>query len=230
MEDIRALSRTHRATLDMTEVREYFRLFDRESLLMNSYTNSTEHFFAGDGGITTPVNSERDPFEVLDDLMVVVEALCPAWPQRETFKKQLNYDCDQAGLLTRTLSSEGETGGPLDPCIRDVRSGVPMADRMAVIVDDRERRSGVVQALHVSGDFDITIQRLAVGDYLVDGRFLFERKTLPDLAVRSGRDDCSSKRCGSRRWSPCGRSWCWKELPPICATAACRGRQYKAHW
>lgn len=33
LEDIRALLRTHRATLDMTEVREYFRLFDREALL-----------------------------------------------------------------------------------------------------------------------------------------------------------------------------------------------------
>lgn len=33
LEDIRALLRAHRATLDMTEVREYFRLFDREALL-----------------------------------------------------------------------------------------------------------------------------------------------------------------------------------------------------
>ena len=33
LEDIRALLRVHRATLDMTEVREYFRLFDREPLL-----------------------------------------------------------------------------------------------------------------------------------------------------------------------------------------------------
>jgi len=33
LEDIRALLRAHRATLDMAEVREYFRLFDREPLL-----------------------------------------------------------------------------------------------------------------------------------------------------------------------------------------------------
>lgn len=52
---------------------------------MNSYTKSTEYFFA-DGGIVAPVSSERDPFEVLDDLMVVIEALCPVWPQRETFE------------------------------------------------------------------------------------------------------------------------------------------------
>jgi len=33
LEDIRALLRTHGSTLDMARVREYFRLFDRETLL-----------------------------------------------------------------------------------------------------------------------------------------------------------------------------------------------------
>jgi hypothetical protein len=33
LEDIRALLRANRQTLDQTEVREYFRLFGRESLL-----------------------------------------------------------------------------------------------------------------------------------------------------------------------------------------------------
>jgi len=33
LEDIRALLRANRGTLDLTEVREYFRLFDREALL-----------------------------------------------------------------------------------------------------------------------------------------------------------------------------------------------------
>lgn len=64
-----------------------------------------------------------------------------------------------------------------------------MADRIPVIVDDRECRGGVVEALRASGGFDIAVRRLAVGDYLVDNRFLFERKTLPDLAlsIQSGR-------------------------------------------
>lgn len=53
---------------------------------MNSCTKSTDHIFAADGGIAAPASSERDPFEVLDDLMVVIEALCPAWPHRETFE------------------------------------------------------------------------------------------------------------------------------------------------
>lgn len=30
---------------------------------------------------------DRDPFEQLDDLMSVVEALCPVWPDRDTFEK-----------------------------------------------------------------------------------------------------------------------------------------------
>ena len=41
---------------------------------------------AAAGGITIAPVGTRDPYEALDDLMVVVEALCPAWPTRDTFK------------------------------------------------------------------------------------------------------------------------------------------------
>ena len=42
--------------------------------------------FAADGGIThVPAAISRDPFEALDDLMTVIEALCPVWPNREIF-------------------------------------------------------------------------------------------------------------------------------------------------
>jgi len=37
-----------------------------------------------DGGPPSVPNNTRDPFEALDDLMTVVEALCPKWPPRET--------------------------------------------------------------------------------------------------------------------------------------------------
>jgi DNA excision repair protein ERCC-4 len=58
-----------------------------------------------------------------------------------------------------------------------------------VRVDDRERRGPMAAALAESGAFDPEIRRLPVGDYLVDGHFLFERKTLPDLAasIKEGR-------------------------------------------
>jgi hypothetical protein len=41
---------------------------------------------ASDGGIThVPAAADRDPFETLDDLMTVIEALCPIWPRRGIF-------------------------------------------------------------------------------------------------------------------------------------------------
>lgn len=43
------------------------------------------HPLSGDGGIGSPPTGTRDPFEALDDLMQVVEALCPTWPQRPLF-------------------------------------------------------------------------------------------------------------------------------------------------
>jgi DNA excision repair protein ERCC-4 len=58
-----------------------------------------------------------------------------------------------------------------------------------VHVDDRETQSPVVDLLRQAPDFRVTVSRLKLGDYLVDGRFLFERKTMADLAaaIISGR-------------------------------------------
>jgi len=58
-----------------------------------------------------------------------------------------------------------------------------------VQVDDRELGGPVVELLKQSPNFHVLVTRLKLGDYLVDGRFLFERKTLPDLvtAIISGR-------------------------------------------
>ena len=43
------------------------------------------HPLSSDGGVNSPPPDTRDPFEALDDLMQVVEALCPTWPDRELF-------------------------------------------------------------------------------------------------------------------------------------------------
>lgn len=61
--------------------------------------------------------------------------------------------------------------------------------RLPVIADDRECRGAVVEELRGSDCFDVAVQRLPAGDYRVDDRFLFERKTLPDLvlSIESGR-------------------------------------------
>ena len=54
---------------------------------MSSLVKPTDKLqpFAAEGGIATSPAGSRDPFEMLDDLMAVIEALCPVWPQRETF-------------------------------------------------------------------------------------------------------------------------------------------------
>ena len=48
-------------------------------------SSNDPHLLASAGGIgESPVDS-RNPFEVLDDLMQVVESLCPTYPERDTF-------------------------------------------------------------------------------------------------------------------------------------------------
>ncbi len=62
-------------------------------------------------------------------------------------------------------------------------------ETVGIEVDDRESGSPVLPALRQCADFRVTVMRLPLGDYRVDGRFLFERKTLTDLvaAIKDGR-------------------------------------------
>ena len=48
---------------------------------------------------------------------------------------------------------------------------------VGIEVDDRESASPVLATLRECADFHVTVARLPLGDYRVDGRFLFERKT-----------------------------------------------------
>jgi DNA excision repair protein ERCC-4 len=52
-----------------------------------------------------------------------------------------------------------------------------------VVVDDREARSPVVEVLEQLPGIELQCQRLAVGDYLLNHRCVFERKTLLDFAA-----------------------------------------------
>lgn len=52
-----------------------------------------------------------------------------------------------------------------------------------IIADDRESQSPVIAALRSQSGAEVTVRRLVLGDYLLDGRLLFERKTLRDFAV-----------------------------------------------
>ena len=56
-------------------------------------------------------------------------------------------------------------------------------DRITVIADDREIKSEVIHFLLEMKNVSVAIKRLSLGDYLVDNRLLFERKTLNDFAL-----------------------------------------------
>ncbi|HMN44175.1 MAG TPA: hypothetical protein PKE27_06375 [Povalibacter sp.] len=52
---------------------------------MKSSPTSPDQPCANGGGIEVVVPPEDDPYRALDELMAVVEALCPEWPERGVF-------------------------------------------------------------------------------------------------------------------------------------------------
>jgi DNA excision repair protein ERCC-4 len=52
-----------------------------------------------------------------------------------------------------------------------------------LVVDHSERQSSLVDAVRRGGWFDVQMDRLASGDYLVNGEALVERKTIRDFAA-----------------------------------------------
>ena len=52
-----------------------------------------------------------------------------------------------------------------------------------VTADDREADAGVIEALESFEEVELAVERMPLGDYEVDGKLLFERKTLPDLTI-----------------------------------------------
>jgi len=52
---------------------------------MNSSKALADTPFAASAGVRSPAPLEADPYAALDELMVVVEALCPEWPPRPVF-------------------------------------------------------------------------------------------------------------------------------------------------
>jgi DNA excision repair protein ERCC-4 len=62
-------------------------------------------------------------------------------------------------------------------------------DIINIVADDRERPSGIPQQLETLEDTHLTVERLTLGDYLIDNWLLIERKQLGDLvdSIISGR-------------------------------------------
>ena len=58
-----------------------------------------------------------------------------------------------------------------------------MKPTINILIDDRERSQPIRQALTAMEGVTCEVQRLAMGDFQVDGRLVFERKTLPDFAL-----------------------------------------------
>lgn len=54
--------------------------------------------------------------------------------------------------------------------------------QVRVVADDRETAGGVIAELQRLDDVAVEVQRLAVGDFLVEENFAVERKTLADFA------------------------------------------------
>jgi len=46
-------------------------------------TSRVEPHLAAEGGVSYFPPDDRDPYEILDELMTVVEALSPEWPARD---------------------------------------------------------------------------------------------------------------------------------------------------
>jgi DNA excision repair protein ERCC-4 len=60
---------------------------------------------------------------------------------------------------------------------------LPSTAPVLILADDREAGSGVIEALRAIPEVQLQIKRLKVGDYLVDGDCVFERKTVADFAA-----------------------------------------------
>lgn len=56
-------------------------------------------------------------------------------------------------------------------------------DLVRIVADDREAASGVIDVLRARVDVAIEVNRLRIGDFLVEESFVIERKTLRDFAA-----------------------------------------------
>jgi hypothetical protein len=58
---------------------------------MSSSEKSTDAPIIAGGGVPAPERVVADPYQALDELMAVIEELCPVWPPRPTFTSESNY-------------------------------------------------------------------------------------------------------------------------------------------
>ena len=85
-----------------------------------------------------------------------------------------------SGLHSAFASGSSSGMNPIPETPPDTPSSSPV---IRVTADDREAGGGVVEALRYTPGVEVEVRRLDVGDYEVDERCVFERKTLPDLVA-----------------------------------------------
>jgi ERCC4-type nuclease len=76
------------------------------------------------------------------------------------------------------LDSQDASAVANDALVTDTR-----IRRHLLRVDFSERQAALLELARASGDFDVRLEKLAVGDYFVDGGVLVERKTYADFAT-----------------------------------------------
>jgi DNA excision repair protein ERCC-4 len=88
---------------------------------------------------------------------------------------------DSAITLNEALAALDDidtSQGAVDAGVGRVRSAPPV-----LRVDFSERHSALLDLAQASGDFDVRLERLTVGDYVVGAGVLVERKTYADFAM-----------------------------------------------
>ena len=102
-------------------------------------------------------------------------------------------------------------------------------EKVQIVVDDRERPSGVIAELEKGLAVVVKIEHLSVGDYCVDGAVLIERKTATDFA-QSLMDGRLFSQAGRMSSSPFGRLTLLRGQARNGLALACRERRCKAPW
>ena len=85
-------------------------------------------------------------------------------------------------IETSQIIVESKESLPTSPLAQIDACGGENYQTVQIVVDDRERPSGVVAELEKAGKAMVKVEHLSVGDYCVDGAVLIERKTAADFA------------------------------------------------
>jgi Fanconi anemia group M protein len=83
---------------------------------------------------------------------------------------------------TARIVAESKESVSAFPAIPIGTCGIEDYQTVQIVVDDRERPSGVLAELEKTGKAMVKVEHLSVGDYCVDGAVLIERKTAADFA------------------------------------------------